>query len=82
MLTCQQVTELVTRYLEGGMEWRQRMAFRCHLVLCPHCRRYVRQMRVTIATLGRLPEEPPPPQVREALLAHYRAWSRKPPPSA
>jgi len=82
MLTCQQVTELVTGYLEGRMEWRQRMAFRCHLALCPHCRRYVRQMRVTISTLGKLPEEPPPPQVREALLEHYRAWNRKPPPSA
>ena len=82
MLTCEEVTTLITRYLEGQMEWRQRVAFRCHVALCPHCRRYLRQMQATIAALGRLPEEPPPSEVREALLKHYRAWNKPPPPSA
>lgn len=81
MLKCQEVTELVTRYLERQMPWRERVSFRYHLALCPHCRRYVRQMRATIMALGRLPEQPPPPEVREALVKHFRAW-QKPPPSA
>ncbi len=73
MLTCKEVTELVTDYLEGRLSFGQRVAFHMHLGMCRHCRAYLRQMKVTIRTLGRLPEEPIPAVVRDELLARFRS---------
>ena len=33
-----------------------RMAVRSHLLMCRHCRRFIRQMRLTQATVRHLPE--------------------------
>lgn len=72
MLTCKELTELLTEYLEGSMPLMQRLELRVHLMMCKNCRAYVRQAKMTIATLGKLPAEPLPDAVREQLLQHYR----------
>jgi hypothetical protein len=72
MLTCQEVTELVTDYLEGRMSLWRRAQFQMHVGMCRHCRAYLRQMRMTVRTLGKLPNEPVPMDVRDALLARFR----------
>jgi len=72
MLTCKEVTQLVTEYLEGRMPILQRASFQLHLGMCRHCRAYLRQMRTTIQTLGKLPPEPIPDAVRNELLARFR----------
>jgi predicted anti-sigma-YlaC factor YlaD len=77
MLTCQQITELVTDYLEGRMSFGDRWRFRMHVGMCRHCREYLRQMRTTIDTVGRLPDEPMPEHVRDELLERFRTWSRR-----
>jgi anti-sigma factor RsiW len=74
MLTCQQMTELVTAYLEGALPWSDRFRFQLHLGTCRHCRRYLRQMRTTVRLLGRVPAEPVPDAVMQSLLAQFRAW--------
>ena len=74
MLTCQQLTELVTNYLERRLPFSQRVAFQMHLGMCRHCRAYLQQMKQTIRTLGKLPSEPIPPDVREMLLERFRQW--------
>jgi len=74
MLTCRELTELVTDYLEGRMGWRDRLRFQAHLGMCRHCRRYVRQMKATIAAAGRLEPEPPPPDVERDLLEKFKDW--------
>ena len=76
MLTCQEVTELVTDYLEGRMSFLDRLSFHLHLGMCDRCRAYLRQMKVTIMTLGRLPDGPTPPAVRDELLERYRGKRR------
>ena len=63
MLSCKQMTELVTDYLEGRMGLADRMRFQMHLGMCKHCRAYLRQMKVTIEALGQLPGEPMPADV-------------------
>lgn len=73
-MTCQQVTELVTEYLEGRMPLMRRLAFWMHVGMCKECRRYLHQMRLTIETLGALPDEPIPPAARDALLERFRKW--------
>lgn len=74
MMTCQQVTELVTDYLERRLRFRDRMRFQMHIGMCRHCRRYLEQMRLTIRTLGRLPDEVMPADVRDELLQRFRRW--------
>jgi predicted anti-sigma-YlaC factor YlaD len=76
MLTCKELTELITNYLEGRQSFFERMRFELHLGMCRHCRAYLRQMKDTIETLGALPEEAIPPEVTNQLLERFRAWKR------
>ncbi len=78
-LTCKEFTEAVTDYLEGELTFTQWVRFQMHLGMCVGCRRYLRQMRLTIRTLGKLPEEPIPPAVREELLLRFRSWKPRSP---
>lgn len=75
MLTCQQMTELVTDYLEDRMPLGRRWSFRIHLMMCSRCRTYIAQMRKTIATLGCLPADGINPQEQAVLVAHFRKWT-------
>jgi predicted anti-sigma-YlaC factor YlaD len=78
MLTCQQVTEIVTDYLEGEMPFWQRVQFQLHIGMCRHCREYLRQMKATIETMGRLPDEPIPDDVKDELRSRLRNLSGDP----
>lgn len=75
MLSCRDITEIVTDYLEGRMSFANRVRFHMHLGMCRHCRAYLRQMRLTIQTLGRLPAEPMPVEIRDDLLRRFRTWN-------
>lgn len=76
MLTCKQMTELVTDYAEGRMPFWTRVSFNLHLGMCRHCRRYVKQMRLTVAATGKLPTEEVAPEVRDELLRRFRNWKK------
>jgi len=52
---CQQLTELITDYLEGTLPARTVRVIDRHLAGCIHCPEYLRQMERTIAILGELP---------------------------
>jgi predicted anti-sigma-YlaC factor YlaD len=74
VLTCQELTELVTDYLEGRMPLRRRLAFRLHIGMCSRCRTYLKQMNTTIRVLGRFPVDPLPPDVAKAMQHQFRNW--------
>jgi predicted anti-sigma-YlaC factor YlaD len=74
--TCQEVVELVTDYLEGTLPERDVARFEQHLELCEGCRYYVEQVRITIATVGRIDESDVPDDLRTGLLAAFRNWPR------
>ncbi len=76
-MTCQELVELVTEYLEGTLPAGDRARFERHLGTCPYCNTYLDQMRITIRTLGRLPEETVSPAARDALLDAFRDWKRE-----
>lgn len=78
MLTCQEVTELVTDYLEGKQSMVQRMRFQFHLGMCHHCRGYLQQMRFAISALNRLPAEVAPPPMPPEILERLRSWKKIP----
>ena len=73
-LTCQEMVELVTDYLEGALSARDRARFERHIAGCVHCTAYLEQMRITIRALGRLPSETMPQPARDALLSAFREW--------
>lgn len=56
-LTCKEIVELVTAYLEGTLPAEDRVRFDEHLAGCEFCTEYLAQIRLTIGALGRLPEE-------------------------
>ena len=57
-MTCKEVVEMVTDYLEGSLSLGTRLRFHVHLGMCLGCRIYVKQIKHTIQTLGCLPQEP------------------------
>jgi anti-sigma factor RsiW len=75
-LTCQEMVELVTDYLEGALPAGEHTRFGRHIAGCPHCTTYLEQMQITIRTLGRLPAESVPPDARDALLGAFRDWNQ------
>ncbi|MEA2425721.1 MAG: hypothetical protein QOH13_2131 [Thermoleophilaceae bacterium] len=74
-MTCQELVELVTEYLEGTLSRRDRRRFEKHIRDCHWCTRYIEQMRVTIRTVGRLEEESISPDARDGLLAVFSDWN-------
>jgi predicted anti-sigma-YlaC factor YlaD len=75
-LTCQELVELVTDYLEGSLSAAQRARFEDHLSKCIGCRNYLAQMRQTIELAGMLTEESIAPQARADLLGVFRNWKK------
>lgn len=78
-LTCRTFVETVTDYLEGTLSWSDWVRFQMHLGVCVGCRRYLRQMKQTVRTLGRLPHESVPIAVRSELMERFRTWKDRRP---
>jgi anti-sigma factor RsiW len=74
MLTCHEMVELVTDYLEGRLDGTERRRFESHVAECDGCTRYVDQMRMTIDALGRIPPETISPEAERELLDAFRGW--------
>ena len=74
-LTCVQVVELVTSYLEGGLSEADRARFDAHLSACDGCTNYLDQMRVTIAVVGRVREDDLSDEMKAGLLTAFRGWA-------
>ena len=74
MLSCKDITDLLTEYLEGEMTLGDRMRIRMHLAVCGHCRTYVEQLELTIDSCGHIPPPEVTDDLREALLSTFRDW--------
>ncbi len=75
-ISCQEVVELVTDYVERALPPEQAAVFEQHLNFCDGCEWYVDQMRATVAAVGRVREEDLPEATRERLLSAFRDWRR------
>ena len=74
-LTCKELVELVTGYLDGSLRGRRRRRFESHLAECDGCTRYLAQMATTIRATGSLTEEQVSNEQRTVLLAAFRNWT-------
>ena len=73
-LTCKEVVEIVTDYLEGALSPEDRARFDEHLAICDGCTYYVEQMRETIRLSGMVTEEQIPEPQLERLRQAFRDW--------
>jgi Putative zinc-finger len=53
-MTCEELVELVTAYLEGALPLPERERFEAHHRGCPGCQAHVAQVRLVVGALGRL----------------------------
>jgi anti-sigma factor RsiW len=76
-LSCKEVVELVTDYLEGRLSRRDRRRFERHLKACDGCTNYLEQMRETLRVLGRLEEQHISKRAQQELLEAVRDFRRR-----
>ena len=75
-LTCEELVELVTEYLEGGLTQTERGRFEEHIGGCEGCTNYLDQIRTTIEIAGRVTVEDLRHETKTELLAAFRDWKR------
>jgi anti-sigma factor RsiW len=75
-ISCQQLVELVTSYLDGSLDPESTQLFEEHLAVCPGCETYVEQFRVTIARLGEVPVGSLSDDAQRRLLEAFRDLPR------
>jgi anti-sigma factor RsiW len=76
-LTCTELVELVTEYLEDALPDVQRTEVEIHLVACRGCETYVQQMRRTVDVVGAAGDEPRDAATADALLDVFRGWRER-----
>ena len=75
-MTCAQLVELVSHYVEGDLDDETAALFASHIAGCPPCATYLDQMRTSIERTGRLRDNAISGDARDALLVAFRAWPR------
>lgn len=75
-LTCQEMVELVTEYLENALPPRDRDRFEEHLMTCPSCQAHLTQVQETIRIMGSVSEEVLSERAERDLLEAFRGWKR------
>ncbi len=75
-ITCQELVELITEYLEDKLPAGERVRLKEHLALCAGCRTYVDQMRQTIFSTGRLRGQDLSERTQQELLDLFRNWKQ------
>jgi predicted anti-sigma-YlaC factor YlaD len=76
-MTCKELVELVTEYLEGALAPEARARFEEHLQSCKGCTNHLNQMRQTIRLAGELTEDSIPPAAQQDLLTAFRNWKQQ-----
>jgi anti-sigma factor (TIGR02949 family) len=75
-LTCREVLDMLTEYLDGALAPMDHARVAAHLEECEACTRYLEQFAATIELTAALREDAVPDDVRESLLAAFRTWRR------
>ncbi len=73
-LTCKEVVELISDYIEGTLPEHTRRQLEEHLAGCDGCTHYVEQMRETIRLTGRVQEQTLTSEEQSELLKLFRDW--------
>ena len=72
-LICRDVTERVSKYLDGCIPLPTKVRVDLHLASCTHCRAYVQQIDLVSSALKSLPKLYPSPANRFRLRQRFAA---------
>jgi anti-sigma factor RsiW len=75
-VTCQEIVEIVSDYVEGALGPDEREVVELHLNLCDGCTDYLQQLRVTIALSGELLADALSPELEDELCHAFRSFRR------
>jgi len=75
LLACVEVVEIVTDWMEGALDPDLRTELEEHLVICPDCSAFARQLRLTRLALGNLGSGDMPAVLRDRLLEAFSGWT-------
>ncbi|MHC9511670.1 anti-sigma factor family protein [Kangiella sp. M94] len=53
MLSCKHLVEQASEYIDDEMTTGKKIQVKLHLFVCVSCRRYLKQLKLTIAMLGK-----------------------------
>ena len=75
-MSCRDLVELVTDYLDDALPAAQRARFDAHLAECEDCATYVAQLQDVERAAGTLAEADVPPEALATLLPLFREVRR------
>ena len=73
-LVCRDAVALMTSYLDGQLDSRDRARLEAHLAECLHCSEYLAQLRVTVDALGSVGPDDLSEEAVDELVDLYRRW--------
>jgi hypothetical protein len=73
-LTCRELVERVTAYLDGALGPAEHAQLEQHLVLCLGCQHHLSQIHGTVRVLHALPVEDLRAEALGALVETFRSW--------
>jgi anti-sigma factor RsiW len=74
MLTCRELVELVTDYLDGALPPDRQAEVVAHLEGCEGCLRYLAQLQATRQVLTTVPSATLSAEERSAVVDAFREW--------
>lgn len=77
-VTCRELVERVTAYLDDALESLERAQFEGHLAACDPCCEHFKQILVTRATTRQLGDEGLNPTAKAAVMNLYHQWRGDP----
>lgn len=75
-LSCRELVDLVTEYLEGAMDPQRRAVFEEHAEACPACLEHLEQIKLTVRATGSVRRDDISREARDTLLEQFRGWKR------
>jgi anti-sigma factor RsiW len=73
-MTCKELVELVTDYLEHRLSAADVRRFDAHIASCDGCKTYLAQMRQTIELVGTLHDADVDPEALDEMVRAFRSW--------
>ncbi|HEX6479021.1 MAG TPA: zf-HC2 domain-containing protein [Ktedonobacteraceae bacterium] len=76
-LTCQEVVELITDYLENALLPQKMEQLEKHFAACPPCMEYLKQVKLIIELLSKLTQSPAIPSMKKReFLQIFQNWQQ------
>ena len=58
MLKCKQVSEQASEYVDGNVSGLHKVKFQMHLMMCTHCRSFIKKIKLTKDMVAKLSPMP------------------------